>query len=101
MHTPASDQHTDPGFRHVVGNALRYWEMRRVPYNLVLVATTVFWCAWSWPHFRPALTAPSLLKLLVLALLASAVLGAAPPPVVKKTRLRSPGAPAARRASTT
>lgn len=71
MHTPRTDQTADPGFRHAMDDALRYWEIRRAPYNLVLVAVTVFWCAWTWPHFRPALTGASLLKLLVLALLAN------------------------------
>ena len=58
--------------RKVLNDAIRYWEPRRLVYNLALTAIVVGWVALSWPHFRDALTLPSLLKLLVLGLLANA-----------------------------
>jgi hypothetical protein len=57
--------------RGLVDDALRYWEPRRLIYNLVLTAVTVIWFAATWPHFRPALTVHSLLLLAVLGLLAN------------------------------
>jgi hypothetical protein len=53
------------------GDAIRYWEPRRVVYNLGLMAVTAGWFVATWPHFRPALTRSSLLILSVLALLAN------------------------------
>jgi hypothetical protein len=67
-----------PGFSAPVGpfqgpfaDAIRYWEPRRLVYNLILIAVTVAWVAVTWPHFRPALTPHSLLPMAVLALLAN------------------------------
>jgi len=53
--------------RRAFGDAIRYWEPRRLAYNLVLTAVAVGWIMTTWPHFRDALTWPSLGKLLVLA----------------------------------
>ena len=55
-----------------MGDAIRYWEPRRVVYNLVLTAVVIGWVALTWPHFRDALTVLSLLKLIALGLLANA-----------------------------
>jgi hypothetical protein len=52
-------------------NALRFWETRRIPYNIVLLAVTACWFLASWPHFRPALTFQSLPPFLILAFLAN------------------------------
>ncbi|MFZ0980288.1 MAG: hypothetical protein WAN23_12880 [Candidatus Acidiferrales bacterium] len=52
-------------------DAIRFWEPRRLAYNLVLIVATGAWLALAWPHFRPALTLPSLAPLAVLALLAN------------------------------
>lgn len=46
--------------------ALRYWETRRIPYNIVLLAATVCWFLATWPHFRTALTLHSLLLFVIL-----------------------------------
>jgi len=46
-------------------------------YNLVLAAVVVVWLVATWPHFRTALTLPSLGALVVLALLANACYSAA------------------------
>lgn len=51
---------------------MRFWEPRRLAYNLVLTAVVVIWITTTWPHFHPAITSSSLLLLFVLALLANA-----------------------------
>jgi hypothetical protein len=53
------------------GDAIRYWERRRIIYNLVLSAVAITWVVASWPHFRPAMTLFSLLRLGGLALIAN------------------------------
>jgi hypothetical protein len=55
----------------LLADAIRYWEPRRIVYNLVLAAVVLGWVVLTWPHFRPALTLHSLLHLAVLALLAN------------------------------
>ncbi len=57
--------------RGVLGDALRYWEPRRLVYNLVLAAVVVAWLVVTWPHFRPAFRLNSLLFLFVLGLIAN------------------------------
>jgi hypothetical protein len=64
-------------FRASIRVAARYWEPRRIAYNLVLVAVAVTWLVLTWPHFRPALTLRSLLLLLVLAAIANVCYSAA------------------------
>ena len=59
-------------FRAFLTDAIRFWEPRRLLYNLVLAVVVVIWLAASWPHFRPAFTLHSLLLLSILALLANA-----------------------------
>lgn len=59
-------------FRDVVKDAARYWEPRRISYNLVLAAVVVGWIALTWPHFRPALTMQGLFFIIVLAVIANA-----------------------------
>src|SRR5689334_910268 len=54
-----------------IADAIHFWELRRVFYNLVLTAVVVIWVVASWPHFRPAFTLSTLLPLSVLALLAN------------------------------
>ena len=67
-----------PGFGRPLGpfqgpfaDAVRYWEPRRLVYNLVLIGVTVAWVVATWPHFRPALTLSSLPPMAALALLAN------------------------------
>ena len=55
----------------ILRDAIGYWERRRLWYNLALVALTNAWIVFTWPHFRPAFTLDSLLKLAVLATLAN------------------------------
>ena len=59
-------------FRALLADAIRFWELRRIFYNLVLSVVVVAWLVLTWPHFRPALILPSLFLLVILALLANA-----------------------------
>lgn len=52
-------------------DAIRFWEPRRVWYNLALTGLALIWVIRTWPHFRPAVVAPHLPELLVLAGLAN------------------------------
>jgi hypothetical protein len=58
-------------------SAGRFWEPRRIVYNLLLAAIVVIWLLATWPHFRAAMTLPSFLPLAVLALLANVCYSAA------------------------
>jgi hypothetical protein len=61
-----------PGpFRGVVADAIRFWELRRLVYNLVLFGVVVAWVAVTWPHFRPMFVPNSLLLLAILGLIAN------------------------------
>jgi hypothetical protein len=66
-----SNSPTGP-FRPLLADAIHFWELRRLFYNLALTAAAFAWVAFSWPHFRPAFTLASLPPLTVLALLANA-----------------------------
>lgn len=59
-------------FKAAIREAMRYWEPRRIVYNVALAAVVVAWIALTWPHFRPALTLQGLFALLVLAAVANA-----------------------------
>jgi hypothetical protein len=61
-----------PSFRSLLADAIRFWELRRIFYNLVLFAVAIGWLILTWPHFRPALTLTSLFLFFILALLANA-----------------------------
>ena len=52
-------------------DAARFWEPRRLLYNLLLFGFVVLWVVKTWPHFRPAMTLQSLGIMTVLALLAN------------------------------
>jgi hypothetical protein len=58
--------------RGVIGDSLRFWELRRPIYNLVLLAVVAAWVGGTWPHFRPMIEVHSLLLLAIVALLANA-----------------------------
>ena len=55
------------GTRTFLDDALKFWEPRRIPYNLVLTAVTVVWFTLDWSHFRPGLNLQMLLAFLILA----------------------------------
>jgi hypothetical protein len=68
--SPALNKSAGP-LQKPLADAIDFWERRRVFYNLVLTAVVGIWVVASWPHFRPALSLPTLLPLSVLALLAN------------------------------
>lgn len=70
MNTPLSTG-TPANFRALIGDSLRFWELRRLIYNLVLFTVVVTWVAATWPHFRPMFDVHSLLLLAFLALAAN------------------------------
>jgi hypothetical protein len=73
-----SSTHTPTGpFRTLLADAIHFWELRRLFYNLALTAAAFAWVACSWPHFRHAFTLAALVPLTVLALLANACYSAA------------------------
>jgi len=60
-------------FREALTDAIRYWEPRRVIYNLVLAAVVAIHAALTWlgPGPLPAITSDPLLSLFLLAVLAN------------------------------
>jgi hypothetical protein len=52
-------------------DAVRFWEHRRIHYNLALIAVVIFWLLMDWQHFHRAFNLASLGPLAVLALLAN------------------------------
>jgi hypothetical protein len=54
-----------------IRQALRYWELRRGPYNLALAALAGAIVLRTWPHFRPVIAPGSIAPLAVLVLLAN------------------------------
>jgi hypothetical protein len=76
----AHSSHTfveSPSARQRIADATRFWEPRRILYNLVLAAIAVSWVVATWPHFRGAMTLSSFLLLAILALLANVCYSAA------------------------
>jgi hypothetical protein len=57
--------------REVVTDSLRYWERRRIFYNLVLAVIVGAHVMAAWPRSRSALTVDGVLRLFVLAVLAN------------------------------
>jgi hypothetical protein len=57
--------------RATLADAARFWEPRRILYNLVLGAVAIAWFAHAWPNFRAEFTLPGIIPLSVLALLAN------------------------------
>jgi len=57
--------------REILSDAIRYWEPRRVVYNVALALVVVGFVVATWPHFRSARGFDPLLALLVLAVLAN------------------------------
>jgi hypothetical protein len=57
--------------RDVLTDAIRYWEVRRIAYNAVLVAVVVVVFVLQWPASRSALSADLAQTLFILAVLAN------------------------------
>ena len=51
--------------------AARFWEPRRLLYNLFLTGVVALWVLATWPHFRPALNFSSVPPLAALAVIAN------------------------------
>jgi len=71
MASPIPPLQSPPSFRELLSSSARYWEPRRILYNLILFAVCVIWFAGSWPHFRPALHLEYLFPMVFLALMAN------------------------------
>jgi len=69
---PSNDfQYPAAPLRELLADLARYWEPRRIPNNLALVAIVFIWLVATLPHFRPALTLSTLGILTVLGLIAN------------------------------
>jgi hypothetical protein len=63
-----------PSVREYVTEAIRYWEPRRVVYNLILVAVVVAYFAAGYPVSKQNLTTDSILVLFLWAVVANVAL---------------------------
>jgi hypothetical protein len=57
--------------REVLTDAIRFWEPRRIAYNVVLALVVIAVCAFFWPQSRAALTLELAQRLFILAVLAN------------------------------
>lgn len=72
MNTPGSVQYLQADeLRGILDDAIRYWELRRIPYNLILAAVVVVWLVANRSHLNEALLWPAILALFVMAALAN------------------------------
>ena len=71
LQSPPAGEPRPGRLREILADAIRFWEPRRIVYNLVLTAVVVGWLVATWPHFREALTLQSLLLLFILGGLAN------------------------------
>jgi hypothetical protein len=71
--TPSHSLTNSPSgpFRPILSDAIHFWEIRRIFYNLALVAASLVWLIATWPHFRPAFHLIYLPPISALALLAN------------------------------
>jgi len=58
-------------FFELTTDALRYWELRRIFYNLLLAAIVIAHVAAAWPRSRQVLTLDGALGLFLLAVIAN------------------------------
>jgi hypothetical protein len=58
-------------WRDYLSNAIRYWEPRRIPYNLLLAVIVIFHFVQGLPSWKSALQFDSLLLFFALAVLAN------------------------------
>ena len=63
--------------RGILDDAIRYWEIRRIPYNLILAGVTIAWGAADWSHLRETPMWGVLLALFVLTALANVLYSSA------------------------
>ena len=60
-----------PGIREILTDALRFWEWRRLFYNLVLASVVLLKFAYLWPASKIVLRFDALLGMFLLAILAN------------------------------
>lgn len=77
MASPVLPASPSPTLRELLSCSARFWEPRRILYNLILFAVCVVWLVASWPHLRPALHLANLLPMIALALFANLCYSAA------------------------
>lgn len=68
MTTPNSSH---ASLHDVLSDAIRYWEPRRITFNLALALIVAGRVVATWPHFRAGLAFEPLLALCVLAVMAN------------------------------
>jgi len=56
-----------------VADALRFWEQRRLIYNVVLTLVFIGWVVVSWPYFQGKFSFVHVAQLAVLAVIANAL----------------------------
>lgn len=72
MNTPGPVQYLQADeLRGILDDALRFWELRRIPYNLILAAVVIVWLVANRAHLHEALLWPAILALFVMAALAN------------------------------
>jgi len=72
MNTSGSAQYLEAAeLRGILDDAIRFWELRRIPYNLVLVVVVVAWIAAARWHLHESMLWPAILALFVMAALAN------------------------------
>lgn len=69
----------EASIRDILGNAIRYWEFRRIAYNLVLAAVVILFFVLALPGSRERLTFDLAQGLFILAVLANIAYCAAYP----------------------
>ena len=62
---------TEMTIRDVLTDAIRYWELRRIAYNIILVAIVVVVIVLQWPDSRSALSTDLIQSLFIFAVLAN------------------------------
>jgi hypothetical protein len=72
MNTPGPVQYLQADeLRGILDDAIRFWELRRVPYNLILAAVVIVWLVANRAHLQEAVLWPAILALFVMAALAN------------------------------
>lgn len=72
MNTPGPVQYLQADeLRGILDDAMRFWELRRIPYNLILAAVVIVWLVANRAHLNEALLWPAILALFVMAALAN------------------------------
>lgn len=60
-----------PSLHEVLGDAVRFWEPRRIAYNAALAVAVLAWAASVWARIRAGILLDRLAAVLVLAVLAN------------------------------